>query len=87
MGAPDLVSVSLTTSVRPAWCDVVSRKEAHWQNNLPGGAPPTRVQTSYELSATDVVRAAENDMVAHMNLPKERWTQIYSTNRLERVNK
>lgn len=37
--------------------------------------------------ATDVVEAADSDVLAYMNLPQECWTRIYSTKPLERVNK
>lgn len=36
---------------------------------------------------TELMLAAEHDVLAHMAFPKEHWAQIASTNPLERVNK
>lgn len=37
--------------------------------------------------ATELLRAAEEDVLAYMAFPTEHWTRIYSTNPLERLNK
>jgi putative transposase len=34
----------------------------------------------------DLMDEAEDDVLAHMSFPKEHWTQIHSTNPLERLN-
>ncbi|MFZ1104323.1 MAG: IS256 family transposase [Hyphomicrobiaceae bacterium] len=34
----------------------------------------------------ELMHAAEDDVLAHMGFPKEHWTQIHSTNPLERLN-
>ena len=34
----------------------------------------------------ELMDAAEDDVLAHMSFPKEHWTQIHSTNPLERLN-
>ena len=37
--------------------------------------------------AAELVSAAEEDVLAYMNFPLERWTRIYSTNPREQLNK
>ncbi|MGC9360853.1 MAG: IS256 family transposase, partial [Anaerolineae bacterium] len=37
--------------------------------------------------AAELLRAAEEDVLAYMAFPSEHWTRIYSTNPLERLNK
>ena len=37
--------------------------------------------------AADLLRAAEDDVLAHMSFPVEHWTRVYATNPLERKNK
>lgn len=37
--------------------------------------------------AAELLRQAENDILAYMAFPSEHWTRIYSTNPLERLNK
>src|SRR5262249_53555100 len=34
----------------------------------------------------DLMDEAEDDVLAHMSFPKEHWTQLHSTNPLERLN-
>jgi putative transposase len=34
----------------------------------------------------DLMDEVENDVLAHMSFPKEHWTQIHSTNPMERLN-
>ena len=36
--------------------------------------------------AAEVLRAAEEDVLAYMGFPSEHWTRLYSTNPLERLN-
>jgi len=38
-------------------------------------------------AAADLLRAAEDDVLAYMTFPEEHWTRIYSTNVLERLNR
>jgi putative transposase len=38
-------------------------------------------------AAADLLRAAEDDVLAYMTFPGEHWTRIYSTNVLERLNR
>ncbi len=37
--------------------------------------------------AADLLRAAEDDVLAYMAFPSEHWTRLYSTNVLERLNR
>ena len=37
--------------------------------------------------AADLLRAAEEDILAYLAFPREHWTRIYSTNVLERLNR
>jgi transposase-like protein len=38
-------------------------------------------------AAADLLRAAEDDVLAYLTFPGEHWTRIYSTNVLERLNR
>ena len=38
-------------------------------------------------AVAELMDASENDVLAYMAFPKDHWTQIYSTNPLERLNK
>ena len=38
-------------------------------------------------AVADLMDASEEDVLAYMAFPKEHWTQIHSTNPLERLNK
>jgi transposase-like protein len=37
--------------------------------------------------AAELLRAAEDDVLAYMTFPEEHWTRLYSTNVLERLNR
>ncbi len=62
-------------------------------------AQPTREAAKQQLTlvveqlegrfpkAMDVLRRAEEDVLAYMAFPREHWKQIYSTNPLERLNR
>jgi putative transposase len=39
------------------------------------------------VSVAELMDSSEEDVLAYMAFPKEHWTQIYSTNPLERLNK
>ncbi|HEX6000634.1 MAG TPA: IS256 family transposase [Hyphomicrobiaceae bacterium] len=48
-------------------------------------AVPSRLRARFPKLA-DLMDEAEDDVLAHMSFPKEHWTQIHSTNPLERLN-
>jgi putative transposase len=42
---------------------------------------------AHRLKAAAVLREAKEDAPAHMTLPPEQWTRVYSTNPLERLTR
>jgi transposase-like protein len=62
-------------------------------------AQPSRVAAGQQLAevarlmqprwpkATELLLAAEDDVLAYLTFPKEHWTRLYSTNVLERLNR
>jgi len=55
--------------------DLVAEKMARW------------VQRPRWPKASELLREAEEDVLAYMAFPPEHWTRLYSTNPLERLNK
>ena len=56
-------------------------------NRFIGSAATTRCLSAKYPAVSDILLAAEEDVIAHMAFPVEHWTKIASTTALERVNK